>query len=50
MLALGARGAGAGLDEDDYNSNITTPTHLTITNQTQNAVSHLLFLTHTTDY
>jgi hypothetical protein len=34
MLALGARGAGAGVEEDDYNSNIATPAYLTITNQT----------------
>jgi len=34
MLALGARGAGAGVDEDDYNSNIARPTYLTITSQT----------------
>ena len=34
MLALGASGAGAGLDEDDCNSNIATPTYLKITNQT----------------
>jgi len=34
MLALGARGTGAGLDDDDYNSNIATSTYSTITNQT----------------
>jgi hypothetical protein len=28
MLALGASGAGAEVDEDDYNSNMATPTYL----------------------
>ena len=45
MLALGARGAGAGLDEDDYNSNI----HL-LTNDKSNIKCSIKFAVFVTNH